>query len=277
MKRFLTALLAGALLTMPAHAATRPTLHRGDHGRRVAALQWLLGGHRPNVYREIKGTFPYKPNGLLGQRTADAITAYKWRLGYPKRYVKPVAGPLFFDLLEGKRVRPPAWVVTAAARLKAIQAVQPTRLALAIKAVEISQLGVSEQPPGCNCGATVRVYQAVTGAFGAAWCMSLQQWAFKAGGYGTFAGDTASVYTAVDYYAVRSMLHAKPKVGALVFFVDYDRYGHRIPGTGHAGYVVKLTATGYVSVEGNASNRVLERWHQLGDRGNVFAYLPGVA
>lgn len=97
------------------------------------------------------------------------------------------------------------------------------------------------------------------------------------GGFGHFADDTASVYYAVDYYAARNMLHAKPKVGALVAFIEYDRYGHRISGTGHMGFVVKITASGFVSTEGNANNRVLERYHALGERPEAFIYLPGVA
>lgn len=286
--RFLLALSLGVVLTMPAHAATPRTLHPGAVGKRVAALQWLLGGNRPNVFTEVKGTFAYKPNGFFGNRTAEAVKAYKWRIGYPRAYVKPVAGPLFFNLMLGKTKRPPQWIARAALRLKAVEAEKPTALALRIKAYEVAELGVIEQPYGSNRGPCISypcvwggrqhsAIQASTGAYGAAWCVSTQQDAFAHGGYGHFANNTASVYYAADYYAARSMLHAKPKVGALVLFIDYDRYGRRIPGTGHMGYVVKLTASGFVSIEGNANNRVLERWHQLGDRPAVFAYLPGVA
>lgn len=278
MKGFLFALLAAALLAAPAHGAKPSgTLHPGATGKHVAALQWLLHGGKPYVFHEVKPTFKWGPNGFLGQRTEDAITTMKWRLGYPRSLVKPVAGPYFFALLKGKLKRPASWVARAAARVKAVIAAQPTRLALRIRAYELSQIGVMEQPPGCNCGAQVRVYQSDTGAYGAAWCVSFQQHSFRVGGYGHFASDTASVYYAADYYAARNMLHAKPKVGALVLFIDYDRSGHRIPGTGHMGFVVRLTADGYVSVEGNEANGVHERFHGLHDRGNVFAYLPGVA
>jgi hypothetical protein len=119
--------------------------------------------------------------------------------------------------------------------------------------------------------------QSATGAYGQAWCVSTQQTVLKTIGYGTFANATAGVYAAVDYYAARNLVFAKPKVGSLVAFVDYNRYGHRIPGTGHMGFVVKVAASGFVSMEGNASNRFLERFHPLGDRGSVFIRLPGLA
>lgn len=292
MKLALTAALALALAPAAAAAvvgnadgrrtAPKPalTLQLGSHGPRVAALQWLLGGHPPNVFTAVKGSFPWKPTGIFGPRTAAALYAYKYRLGYPaaensKR--RPIAGPRLFALLEGKTRRPAYWVALAAKRLRAIEAAQPTKLALAIDRYETSQLGVSEQPPGSNDGPQVRVYQADTGAYGAAWCLSFQQHSFRVGGYGHFANDTASVYYAVDFFAARNLLHAKPRVGALVLFVDYNRWGRRIPGTGHAGYVVKVGAGWYVSIEGNQANGVHEIFHRLGDRGNVFAYIPRVA
>ena len=274
----LCALVAGALVVLPAQAATRPqpVLHLGSHGRRVAALQWLLGGHRPNVFTQVKGTYPYKPNGLFGARTAASVKAYKFRLGYPLRYVKPVAGPYFFGLMLGNVKRPPLFVAIAARRVRAALVVQPTKIAITIKLRELHELGVTESPLGSNRGFRVSQYQSVTGAYGAAWCVSFQQAMFKWSGYGTFANDTASVYYAADYYAARNMLHARPSVGSLVLFVDYNSWGGRIPGTGHMGYVVRVGAGWYVSTEGNEANGVHEMFHHLGDRGNVFANLPGV-
>jgi len=43
------------------------------------------------------------------------------------------------------------------------------------------------------------------------------------------------------------------------------------------GIVVKVLAHGFVSVEGNASNRVLERYHDNQERPHVFIYIKGVA
>jgi hypothetical protein len=255
-------------------------LHVGSHGQRVKDLQWLLGNHSPNVFRatKVKPTFTGKPNGLLGERTGKAVIAYKWQLGYPTRMLKqPVAGPYFFELLTGKAQRPIAWVARASKRYSDPET-QPTELALRIRTLELSQLGVSELPLGSNRGYPKPYeYQRVTGAIGLAWCVSFQQWAFKSSGAGTFAYSTAAVYTAVDWAHGRGLLRSRPKIGALVAFVDYDRYGHRIPGTGHMGYVVRVTVSGFVSVEGNSSNRVLERYHQNNERPHVFIYLKGVA
>ncbi len=264
-----------------ARAAPRPDaypLHHGSHGPRVKALQWLLAGHKPGVFTKVAPTFKAKPNGLEGDRTDSALYAYKYRLGWPasaNSKTHPVAGQTFFAIVEGKQKRPPAWVANAAAR---VQAVVPgvTKLAAATKSYEQTQLGVSEQPPGSNQGPTVRLYQSSTGAYGLAWCVSFQQWSLGHVGYGHFAGDTASVYTAVDYAAARNWLQAKPKVGALVAFIDYDSHGRRIAGTGHMGYVVKVEASSFTYIAGNDANRVNEHTIPDGSRSYAFIYLPGL-
>src|SRR4051812_20706141 len=108
------AVLAAALF-VPGHAAAAGCndnwpIHAGSCGPRVADLQWLLGGHRPNVFTEVKQTFKWKPNGAFGARTKSAVTAYKYRIGYPRKgqcgaksdMVVPAAGAQFFAILEGK-------------------------------------------------------------------------------------------------------------------------------------------------------------------------------
>jgi hypothetical protein len=184
-----------------------------------------------------------------------------------------VIGPYFVALLRGQKKRPASWVALAAARLKATSP-GATKYALAIRVLELSQLGTAESPLGSNRGYRISYggrggpYQASTEAFGAAWCVSFQQWAVHliTGSY--FADRTAGVFYAASWFAHRNLLHARPKVGAIVMFMD---------GLGHMGFVVKVTASGFVSTEGNASNRVLERFHTLGDRRPVFGYLPGIA
>jgi hypothetical protein len=288
--RFALITIAAAFLLIVAGPApgarSQPVLRQGDHGPQVQALQWLLGQHKPSVFHgTVKSTFPYKPNGRFGQRTAHAIAALKFRLGYPLKIDKPIAGPYLLALLRGTKQRPPAWVIRATRRAESVALGTPTQLALKIRSLELHQLGVTEQPLGSNNGTlgngnpdsgSVFQYQLVTGATGAAWCVSFQQWALLHGGAGTFAGDTASVYAAVDYATPRGWVKDKPKIGALVAFIQYDRYGHRVPGTGHMGYVVAVTAHGFSSVEGNASNRVLEQYHDLLERPMVFLYLPHI-
>jgi hypothetical protein len=250
-------------------------LHVGSHGQRVKDLQWLLAGHDPNTFSSVRPTFHWKPNGYFGPRTAAAVKQYKWKLGYPGNLVKPIAGPYLFDLLTGKANRPIRWVALAAHRLSVVAAA-PTAIAVRIKTLEISQLGVTEVPLGSNRGPQVTIYQRATGAYGLAWCVSFQQWSFLTGGYGTFAFGTASVYYAVDWAQPRGLLRARPKVGAIVAFIDYDHAGHRIPGTGHMGYVVKTTASGFVYIAGNDGNAVREHFLENGTRSHVFIYLPGL-
>lgn len=273
---------AGSLHQAAARPAPATILRAGSHGPRVAALQWLLGAHKPSVFRYR--AFPDKPNGLFGDRTAEAVRKYKFWLGYPIKWVRPIAGPYFLNVLEGRQKVPPGWVAIAARRLKATTP-GVTKIAVRIRLIELAQLGVAEHPLGSNWGslsngvqggATVLAYQMVTHAVGAAWCVSFQQWSFKTGGYGTFAADTASVYAAVDYASARGWLHPQAKVGALVAFIAYDSRGNRIPGTGHMGYVVKITTHGFASIEGNANNRVLERFHTIGERPMAFIWLPGL-
>ena len=62
MKKVLLAVLAALLLCGPASAGRHDALplHQGSAGPRVAALQWLLAGHRPNVFTKVKN--PYVTN-----------------------------------------------------------------------------------------------------------------------------------------------------------------------------------------------------------------------
>jgi hypothetical protein len=279
-----------------AHAARcndRLPLHPGSCGPRVKDLQWLLGGHRPNVFTEVKGTFKHQPNGAYGARTKAALFSYRFRIGYPSKgqcgartsewQSVEVTGYLF-NVLKGKARRPACWVALAASRLKAVVAAQPSKTALAWKQLVVSQLGVTEQPNGSNRGPRISYqsgsypsYQSSTGAYGAAWCVSFEQWAAQVIGYGHFAQDTAGVYYAADFYSARSMTFAKPKLGSLVAFITYDRYGHRVPGTGHMGFVVAVQASSFTYVAGNDSNGVREHTIPDGSRPYLFIRLAGVA
>lgn len=257
-------------------------MHLGSHGQRVKDLQWLLGNHSPSVFRftKIRPTFTAKPNGLFGAITAHAVIVYKWQLGYPTRMLRTaLAGPYFFEILTGKAHRPIAWVARASKRLSDpnVSIFGPSAMALKIRQIELGQLGTAEVPLGSNGGYAVNRYQRVTGALFAAWCVSFQQWSFLVSGYGTFAFNTAAVYAAVDYGSARGLLRSRPKVGAIVAFVDYDRYGHRIPGTGHMGFVAKVTVSGFVYIAGNDGNAVREHFILNSARPHVFIYLKGIA
>lgn len=293
----LTAAVAVAALVLPpAGAAGRHDaypLRQGSAGPRVAAVKYLLRVPRPrqNVFAQVHGTYQrrFGMGGYFNQQLAAAVIAYKWRLGYPRKWVKPVVGRYFLDLLRGRRKRPPDWVRVAAQRLSAIQAAQPTAAAVRWKTLLQSWLTrpVYEIPDGSNRGACISYGCAVagrtvdiqrsTGAYAAAWCVSTQEEADLLVTGHTFADGTAGVYYAVDYANQHGWLSAKAKVGSLVAFIDYDRNGRRIPGTGHMGFVVKVMAAAFTYIAGNDANRVNEHTIPYGSRPYVFIRLPGVS
>lgn len=239
-------------------------LHPGSCGQRVADLQWLLAGHQPNAFTKVKPTFKWDPNGAYGARTKSALKAYRYRIGVGNWQTDEV-GPYFFQVLKTGH-RPTAWVANAAHRLKAPDPGISAE-AQKIRLYEQSQIGVLESPLGSNWGHSVSIYQSATGAYHAAWCVSFQQYSFQHVGYGTFASRSAGVFYVVEYGRQRNWLNAKAKVGSLVAFLD---------GQGHMGFVAKVTAAGFSSIEGNQSNGVHERWHPYFSRRYVFIYLPGV-
>jgi hypothetical protein len=103
-------------IAAPARAASPAfPLHPGQHGPRVAALQWVLAGHKPAVYRY--GFYKGRVTGRFDSRTAAALRATKWRLGYPTNAAKqPVAAQLFFLVVEHRAQRPLAWRLAAGRR-----------------------------------------------------------------------------------------------------------------------------------------------------------------
>jgi peptidoglycan hydrolase-like protein with peptidoglycan-binding domain len=298
----LLATVAALALAAPAHATTRHDnlpLHGGSSGPRVAKIQYLIRDPRPrqNPFTLIKGTFPHQPNGYFGARTKSAVVKYKWRFGFPQKgqcgapvnLVIPTVGQHFFDLLDRHATRPACWVALAASRLKAIVP-GPTALAVKAKSYELELLAASihEIPDGSNrgpaisytaalAGHTIRALQSSTGAYGQAWCVSTQQAVMKAIGYGTFANATAGVYYTVDYYAARNQLVAKARVGELVAFITYDRYGHRVPGTGHMGFVMAVQASTFTYAAGNDGNAFREHTIPMGSRPYAFIALRGLA
>lgn len=281
MRKLLLAVTVMLALAPAANAAPNSwPLHPGSHGPKTAALQWLLAGHKPNVYA-VQPTFHVKVNGGFGARTKSAVVIYKNRIGYPKAgqcgaktsMVVAETGPQFFAILEGKKARPLCWIGLAQKRTR-IVVPGATKLALKIKALEVSQIGIREIPDGSNRGPHISQpwpgypsYQSVTGAVAAPWCASFQQWAFSQSGDGTFADRSAGVLYIESWAHQHGYVDATANVGSLVAFLDDG---------GHIGYVVKVMAAGYVSLEGNSNNSVREVYHPWNDRLRVFIDLPGV-
>jgi hypothetical protein len=250
----------------PALKAPLP-LRRGSTGRRVCDLQWLLAGHKPSRYAPIR-TFRRAPNGQFGARTAKAVLAMKYRLGFPRRALQPIAGRDLFDILEGKRARPIGYIYRAAARLAKHGVFVAKRTACANRLIRtaLHEVGVREIPDGSNDGPRVHQYQAVTGAFRAPWCASFDQWVAKTAGYGTFADDSAYVPYIHDYAYRHAWLRAIPIPGALVMFgSDFH----------HIGIVVRIDAAGVQTVEGNYANSVAYVYHRYGEEPMAYAWLPG--
>ncbi len=250
----------------PARLTLRRPLHRGDQGRAVRDLQWLLEGHKPSAYRGIATLDPHvKPDGIFGPRTAAAIVAMKRRLGWPDRALTPVAGDDLRQILLGQKPRPVGWIARAAARLKTV-VVQPSPCVDRVLAVARAEIGVHEIPDGSNDGPRVRTYQSVTGAYRAPWCASYVQWVLRTAKYGTIADRSATVFYITHYAYTHGWSHAIAKPGALVGFLNDQ---------GHIGIVERVTAHGFYSIEGNHSNQVAEVYRRIGEVPMVFIWLPG--
>jgi hypothetical protein len=260
-------------------------------GQRVKDVQWLLAGHKPGVYTKTKPTYKWAPNGSYGARTKAAVKAMKYRIGYPAAgqcgakasQVTDTASALFVQLLEGQKSRPLCWVGLAAKRIKGTVIPGATKAALAIKALELSQLGIREVPDGSNRGPRISFasagfgpYQGSTGAFGAAWCASFGNWALKLiTGQGFGSSNDAYVPTIVEYAKARGWVQAKPRVGS---FVVYLNARGQLGSAFHIGYVIKIVgASGVMTIEGNEGNAVREVYRTFAANLMVYVNVPGVA
>lgn len=307
MRRVFGAALVAVLLTagpVAAHAAVRHDaypLHAGPHasyGQRVQDLQWLLQPRVPrqNVFKAVRGTFLWVPNGYFGARTKHAVVAYKFRIGYPKAgecgepksrtLIQPTAGADLFAFIRGTKTRPRCWVALAAERVKGVVREGATANARAIQLLEVAQLGVHEIPDGSNRGPCISTvcshdgdlegpYQGSTGAFGAAWCASFADWALiTITGHGFGSANNAYVPTIAEYAQARNWLAAKPKVGSFVIFLSNDLL---LVNAFHIGYVVRVTASGIQTVEGNYANAVHEVFRDFNSNHMLYVNVPGVA
>lgn len=246
-------------------------LKAGSSGPNVVKLQTLLAG-KGNVFDKVAPVWKNKPNGLYGDKTAAAVYALKYRLGYPSKdnvHGHTTAGADFFNLLEGKSKRTLQMVALAQRRLQAVEAGMSVT-AFSIKQIELSQLGAHESPAHSNCGPVIDVYFRYFGiGCGLPWCEIFQQWAFASAGVKPpFANRSFFVEYTADWARQHGYLSAKARPGSLVAFLDDG---------GHIGYVVKVMAAGYVTIEGNSTDMVHEVYHPWNLRLRVFINIPGVA
>lgn len=248
-------------------------LRVGSAGPRVCAGQWLLMGRRPGVYRSkrFQALKPGKPSCYFGRRTAAAVIQVKRELGYPKQYVRPVFGRTLHRYLTGEKARPLGYIARAARRhADEVRKQNAARLTYAARVIKLAQgeLGCREFPDGSNYSRCIHKFQSITGAFRAPWCASFTQWLYWDSGFGTFADRSAGVFYIVGYGRSRGWLRTFPKPGWLVAFMDRR---------GHIGIVERVVKGGLWSIEGNASNRVLRRYHPLSNhRPKIYIEVPGL-
>jgi hypothetical protein len=285
---------AGTAATCSAARQAFP-LHAGSCGQHVSDLQWLLHGGKPYVFKQVLPTFKGHPNGSYGAITKHDVLAMKFRVGYPKlgqcgaktTLLRDTTSRYFFFILEGKVPRPRCWVALAAERVKGLVRTGATVTALAIQKLEVSQFGVQESPDGSNRGPCISItcrlgalglfgpYQGSTGAYGEAWCASFAQWALKSvTGHTMPAALPAYVPSIAQWAQQHNYLAAKPKVGSFVIFLSPDLL---LVNAFHIGYVVRVTASGVQTVEGNYANGVHEVWRPFADNQMVYVDVPGVA
>lgn len=117
-------------------------------------------------------------------------------------------------------------------------------------AVALKEVGVKEHPAGSNDGPRIREYQAVTGAYRAAWCASFVQWCLKEAHCPVAAfGRSAYVPYILSAAKAHGMLVAAPKPGDLVCY-DWERDGV----ADHIGIVKRvIDHRTFEAVEGNTA------------------------
>jgi hypothetical protein len=122
----------------------------GAQGGRVKALQMRL-----NDNPFFKPRRKIVIDGDMRTLTCGAVQQAKYRLGYPKASIKPVAGQPLFDYLSGKRKLSDAYRARRKARLakqKEKQKEQSTQTKMRLKALAAikGELGTMENPPHSN-------------------------------------------------------------------------------------------------------------------------------
>lgn len=290
--------LAGAPV---AHAATpnhrlgTPELRVNATGPDVAAMQWMLSGHRPYALSKIKPTLKTYDKGISGpasSRTWKAVRDMKFRLGYPgggqctAKTIVPAgvhwnsnsAGPYFFALLLGHKQRPACWVALSAKRIARAEA-GATAAAMQLAAFELRQIGTQETGCStCNIGTTkgpggysVNDFEAYFSLRGLQWCAIFQGFSMRHVGLPLLAASNPFyVPDIITWGRYHGYLRAAAKVGEFVLY-----YGD----ISHIGYVIAVSPkTGqYLTVEGNWNNQVAHVMHPAFDHLHYFLAVPRLA
>ena len=125
-------------------------LKYGSKGDKVRHLQRLLND---NAY--FRPRHRLVVDGQIGPRTCSVIQQTKYRMGYQKGSITPVAGATLFAYLEKKRPLPSVYRARREARLAAIEKAKhvesaQTKMRLHALAIIKGELGTMENPPHSN-------------------------------------------------------------------------------------------------------------------------------
>lgn len=274
MKRILLAATLAALVFSAAAAAstTYVPLHRYSHGPRVCNLQHLLKGRKPSIHPHLK-TYHGKVDCHFGPRTVKAVVRMKFLLGFPKHDLHGrrggIAGVYFHALLVDKKVkRPISWIARAAKRQARLRRLVSSTSACQRRVVGYanSQVGASEVPLGSNWGPKVEMYQSVTGAYHAPWCVSFAQWVLWRAHIGPVANRTAGAVYLRNWAYSKGLLRSHPEPGTIAVWIYSEQ---------HASIVTAVRGSSYTTVDGNWADRVSRVRHDLRYGPPVaFIYLP---
>jgi len=206
------------------------TLHYGSKGQRVKNLQWRINNN--TFYSPRKELVV---DGQMGVLTCSAVQQAKYRLGYSRASIKPIAGQLLYSYLSKQRPLPPSLRKRRAARLAKLELVkhrQSVQTRLRLRALEIirHELGTMESPPHSN---HIK-YNSWWGWGAVAYCVIGVSWAWvKAGSTafkkGSFWANTDAMLA--DAKAGRNGIHLTndPDPGC-PGVIDFD--GHSDPDHG---------------------------------------------
>jgi hypothetical protein len=211
---------------------TAKFLTYGDTGPRVKRLQRGL-----NAGRYYKPSPKLEEDGVCGSHTLSAVQDTKHRMGYAASDIDPdikdqIAGGFFFDLLEGKRELPVAYLARRKARLKKIR--QRNRLLSAETRLRRRALKIIRDEIGTmeRGGNTNRIkYNDWWGWGAVAYCVIGESWAWVKAGSKAFLKGVRWANTdaqLADAKAGRNGLHltSAPKAGC-PGVIDWE--GHADP------------------------------------------------
>jgi hypothetical protein len=116
------------------------------------------------------------------------------------------------------------------------------------------EIGVKEMPPGSNDGPRVEQYQAVTGAYRAAWCASFVAWSYKQAGYPLTGFNTAYCPSYVQQSRQNKQLRQVLAKNVLPGDIAMFDWGNDNV-SDHIGFVTSRVAAdgSFGTVEGNTS------------------------